>query len=243
MSGGELRDFRPNVFDIFEQICEKNCSLMTDFNTAMKGKKSKTVVRYGDAKNLSENFGKIKAGFVQDSKKHLVITSPPYGDSSTTVAYGQFCYHPGLWLDLPVNQLKETDKVGLGGKRYYEEKNILNSSRLNTKLREISKQDVKRAVDVFSFFYDFDKCLGELAKVLKGGSHLCFVVANRTVKRELIHTDKILVDLGKKYGFKHIATYPRLMLQTFIPYKNAPENISKKSGKTMAEEKIVILKC
>jgi len=175
-------------------------------------------------------------------KKHLVITSPPYGDSSTTVAYGQFSLHPGLWLDLPTKQLKEVDKVCLGGKRYYAEKNFLPSTRLNSILKEISKQDVKRAVDVFSFFYDFDQCLSELSKILKNNSHLCFVVANRTVKRVSIHTDKILIDLCKKYHFKHVATYPRFIPIKVMPYKNAPENITKNAGKTMAEERIVIFR-
>jgi len=243
MAKEELINFHPNVFEIFRKVCQKNCALMADFKTTMRGKKSKVIVKYGNATSLSENLGNKEKEILDDAKKHLVITSPPYGDHRTTVAYGEFSYHPGLWLDLPTKQLKEVDKICLGGQRYsVEDRYELGSTRLNSRLKEISKLDTKRADQVYAFFDDFDQSLAELSKILKYGSHLCFVVANRTVKRVQINTDKILIELGKKYQFKHVATYPRFIPIKVMPYKNAPENISKKSGKTMAEERIVILK-
>ena len=36
-------------------------------------------------------------------KPTLVVTSPPYGDHETTVAYGQFSKQPGMWLELEDN--------------------------------------------------------------------------------------------------------------------------------------------
>ena len=242
MPEDELRTFRPNVFEIFSKVCQKNCSLMADFKVTMRGKKSKVIVKYGNAKKLSESLGKKEKKILKNAKKHLVITSPPYGDSGTTVAYGQFSLHPGLWLDLPTKRMKEVDKICLGGQRYKESRIELGSKRLNSRLREISKLDIKRADQVYAFFYDFDQSLAELAKILKKGSHLCFVIANRTVKRIPIQTDKILIDLCKKYHFKHIVTYPRYIPIKLMPRKNAPENLKKNSGKTMIEEKIVIFR-
>jgi len=114
---------------------------------------------------------------------------------------------------------------------------------LNSLIKKISKNDIKRAADVYAFFFDFDKCLSEFSKILKRGkSHLCFVVGNRTVSRVPVYMDKILVQLSKKYDFKHLATFPRYIPNKLLPSRNAPENIANQSGHTMSEERIVLLK-
>ena len=76
----------------------------------------------------------------------------------------------------------------------------------------------------------------------KGKSHCCFVVANRTVRREKIPTDEILVELSTKYDFKHIDTIYRTIANKAMAVKNAPENISNYSSETMNRESIVLLK-
>jgi len=216
---------------------------MIEFKKTINGKKGKVVVKYGNATNLASLYRKLNPNFLDDTKGQLIMTSPPYGDHNTTVAYGQFSFQPGLWLDLPVEKLRDVDKVSLGGKRIKEDWEELGSSKLNSLVKEIIKLDFKRASDVFSFFYDFDKCLSEFSKILKPGkSHLCFVVGNRTVKRLPVHTDKILVQLSKKYDFKHLATFPRYIPNKLIPYKNAPENVLNQAGSTMGEEKIVMFR-
>ena len=49
------------------------------------------------------------------------------------------------------------------------------------------------------FFSDLDNCFDKISQVLKPKqSHCCFVVANRTVRREKIPTDVICVELAKK---------------------------------------------
>ncbi|XZJ61947.1 hypothetical protein ACSXEL_17120 (plasmid) [Clostridium perfringens] len=47
----------------------------------------------------------------------LLITSPPYGDSKTTVAYGQFSRLSLQWLNLEMEmEVNQLDNVMLGGK-------------------------------------------------------------------------------------------------------------------------------
>lgn len=238
----ELIRFRPDVFKLFEEICEKNCSLMDDFRNNMRGKQSKTSIMYGNAKNIFENYNKIRADFVDEAKNHLVITSPPYGDHQTTVAYGQFSYHSGLWLDLPLKKLKEVDKLSLGGQRNTDHFNDSNSSELNSVIRKIALKNNKRADDVSSFFHDFDKFLSQLPLIFKNTSYLCFVLGNRTVCGIRIPTDRILVELAKNYGIKYLTTYSRFILSKRIPFKNSPANIPNKVGETMTEERIVLFK-
>lgn len=242
MSKDDLRHFYPSVFDSFFEICQTNCKLMNDFKLTMKGKKVKTIIKEGNSTQIYENIAKLRSNVFSDAKGHLIMTSPPYGDHKTTVAYGQFSYHTGLWLDLPNVKLRNVDKHGMGGKNHRSE-NSLESRHLESTLKEISQKDAKRAKDVYSFFFDFDQCLNGLSKILKpGNSHLCFVVANRTVKRTIVPTDKILIELAKKYDFKHKITYPRFIPTKVIPFRNAPENNLNNSGKTMTEESIMILK-
>ena len=84
-------------------------------------------------------------------------------------------------------------------------------------------------------------CLEQISNSLKKGeSHCCFVVANRTVRRIKIPTDEIIVELGKKHGFKHKETIYRTIANKAMSAKNAPENISNFAGETMTKESILI---
>src|SRR5579883_1975499 len=173
MNRVQLQSFHPNVFETFEEICERNCSLASEFRSTMKNNKTKTIVKLGNALDFSENFKKLH---LDDSKGHLIMTSPPYGDHTTTVAYGQFSTHSGLWIGMDERELKGVDKIGLGGKwREDYDENGLGSTRLSLDLKEVAKKDPQRAHQVYWFFSDLDRSLEEFSKVLKPGkSHLCF---------------------------------------------------------------------
>jgi len=250
MNKEKLPQFNPDVFEIFSKICEKNIEKMADFTSAIKTK-ARAFPILGDTRKIHEAFSRVPSGILDDNKVHLVVTSPPYGDHGTTVAYGQFSKHPGLWLELPEEKLFEVDSIGLGGRKKKEFKN-LDSPILDSTLQQVEKMDKKltkkinhsgRASDVYSFFYDLDLCLEQISSVLKPNkSHCCFVVANRTVRRIKIPTDQIIVELGKKYGLKHVDTIYRTIANKAMAIKNAPENISDVTGETMTKESIVIWK-
>lgn len=248
LSKEDTKTFRPDAFEVFGDICKKNISKMAEFDSVVKPK-VKTYPFLGDSRNILESFSKVPKGVLDDGKAHLVVTSPPYGDHRTTVAYGQFSKHPGLWLELDEDKLLNVDTTGLGGAKKTSFSD-LDSSLLDITMKKVqkndealSKKDKKpyRTADVFAFFFDLDQCLKEISKFLKQGeSHCCFVVANRTVRRVVIPTDKIIVELGKKYGFKHKETIYRTIANKAMSQKNAPENIVDYVGETMTRESIVI---
>ncbi|MDR1838877.1 MAG: modification methylase, partial [Treponema sp.] len=60
----------------------------------------------------SETFQK------KNEKYDVVLTSPPYGDSRTTVAYGQFSALSNEWLG--INTARKIDSMLMGGKRVNE---------------------------------------------------------------------------------------------------------------------------
>lgn len=249
ISKDDLKNFDPNVFDIFNEVCNKNIQKMSEFWSHRKSNKAKAFPLLGDSRNISESFSKIRKDILDNGKAHLVVTSPPYGDHKTTVAYGQFSKHLGMWLELPEERLFEVDSVGLGGAKKTDFKE-LDSPLLDSTIKKVEENDASmtkktnnpsRARDVFAYFYDLDSCLEQISKFLKQGeSHCCFVVANRTVRRIKIPTDQIIVELGKKHGFKHKETIYRTIANKAMSSKNAPENISNYKGDTMTRESIVI---
>ena len=245
--------FEPDTFKKFAEICKKNIQNMNDFNTESKKQKSKAFPILGDSRDIAKQFSKIPNDVLDDGKAHLVVTSPPYGDHGTTVAYGQFSKHPGLWLDLEEKEeLLSVDKNGLGGRKI-KDSSELESPILDKLLKKIKKKDADavkktnlsdRAGDVYAFFYDLDICLEQLSLKLKQGkSNLCFVVANRMVRREKVELDEILIEMAKKWDMKQDGDIIyRTIANKATATKNAPENISNKKGDTMNQESIVLLK-
>jgi len=250
----ELRaEFEPDTFKKFTEICKKNIQNMNDFNRESKKQKSKAFPILGDSRDIAKQFSKIPNDILDDGKAHLVVTSPPYGDHGTTVAYGQFSKHPGLWLDLKEKEeLLSVDSNGLGGRKI-KDSSELESPILDKLLKKIKKKDAEavkktnlsdRAGDVYAFFYDLDSCLEQLSLNLKQGkSNLCFVVANRMVRREKVELDEILIEMAKKWDIKQDGDIIyRTIANKATATKNAPENISNKKGDTMNQESIVLLK-
>ena len=240
----ERKKQKLDTFTEFQKICEKNIKNMKNFTEKIGTKHAITNAILGNTMDAPKILG--------TKKPTLLVTSPPYGDHQTTVAYGQFSRHPGMWLDLPEQEeLLSVDSEGLGGKKKNEIED-LQSDTLDKILKKIKKKDkeipktkthANRAGDVYSFFKDLDNCFEKISHVLQENkSHCCFVVSNRTVRREKIPTDEICVDLAKKYGFTHTDTIYRTIANKAMSLKNAPENISNFSGDTMNQESIIIWK-
>ncbi|MGC8949634.1 MAG: DNA methyltransferase, partial [Thermoprotei archaeon] len=83
----------------------------------------------------------------------------------------------------------------------------------------------------------------KLSKALKEGrSHMTFVIGNRIMRRIRIPTDKILIEMAEKHGFKHERTFYRRIPTKRIPWKNAPENIPGAKSETISSEAIIIWK-
>jgi len=197
-------------------------------------KKCKIVLLNEDSRNLKS----IPA-------KHfdLLITSPPYGDSKTTVAYGQFSRLSLEWLNYQREETIKIDKICLGGEKNQKQIKNLNSATLNDVLNDIAEIDEKRAHEVKIFYNDFFICLEEIDRVMKDQSDLCFVVGNRRIKGITIPTNEIIVELLESFGnYHHQQTIMRKIHNKRMPIKNSPTNIKGNSESTMNKEYIVLLK-
>ncbi len=168
----------------------------------------------------------------------LIVTSPPYGDSRTTVAYGQFSR---LSLEfLGYKNVRTLDNQLLGGK-VKRQKSELKSNTLSDLINSIDEKNSKRAEEVDYFFQDFNDCLIKIYEVVKANAHCCFVIGNRTVCGYRIPTDQIIVELAKELNFSHLTTFYRNIPTKRMPWENSPSNIKGAKGETMHKESIVIL--
>lgn len=176
---------------------------------------------------------------IESNSVDIVLTSPPYGDSQTTVAYGQYSRLANEWLGFP--RANQIDKMLMGGRKVNHDL-IFGSEVLNKIIDLIKKEDSKRAKDVVSFYQDYENSINNVAKIIKYGGYACYVVGNRTVKGITIPTDEITAQLFEMNGFRHVETIVRNIPNKRMPLKNSPSNIAGITANTMKNEYIVICK-
>ncbi|MBI4209942.1 MAG: DNA methyltransferase [Candidatus Diapherotrites archaeon] len=232
MAPSQLERFEPDVLREFYEKARENICGMKEF--IEQKNKCKVFVLDEDTRHRTS---------IPDRSVDLVVTSPPYGDSKTTVAYGQFSRLALQWLDYNEKKVKKIDQTSLGGIPAEKIDYSLESLTLAQIVDKIAKIDERRAKEVLSFYKDFYSCAKEIDRVMKVGGTLCFVVGNRTVKQVQIPTDKIIVELFKSVGtYEHEKTIIRNIPSKRLPKSNSPTNVKGEVGSTMNHEFIVILK-
>ncbi len=230
----KLKNYAPDAKLIFQTVFEKNRQAMECLYNALQKNKSPSV-------NIIE-ADLTKKTKIWTSSTDLLVTSPPYGDSRTTVAYGQFSRLSSQWLGCDEKKAKRMDNVMMGGIAPKVLTHSLPSKILDTTISTISKEDEKRARDVLGFFSDFYKAAEEINRIMKDNSRMCFVVGNRTVKGVKIPMDKIIIELFKEFNFNHDKTSIRHIPSKRMPRVNSPTNKPGVLSSTMNEEHIVLLK-
>ena len=230
----KLENYAPDVLEIFKKKTEMNIKGMTEFYKDVS-KETWTKIIYGDSSKVNN---------IESNSIDCIITSPPYGDSRTTVAYGQFSRLSAQWIDIfeDPNKASGVDNDLLGGKATKTLEHSLNSSYLKDSLHKIAKIDEKRAKDVLSFYIGLNDCLKQAYKILKPKKYFCLVIGNRLVKQVRIPTDFIIAELSEKIGFTCEDIFVRNIPGKRMPVKNSPTNIVGALEETMNKESIVILR-
>jgi len=230
----KLEKHDPDVFGIFRKKAGANIAGVGEFYKEAK-KNVWTKIIFGDS---SKDNG------IKEDSIDCIITSPPYGDSRTTVAYGQFSRLSAQWSDVfeDPNKASGVDKELLGGRATRTLSHTLPSEHLNDSLDKIAKQDAARAKDVLSFYIGLNDCLKQAHKILKPKKYFCLVIGNRLVKQVRIPTDFIIAELGEKIGFNCEDIFVRNIPGKRMPIKNSPTNIVGALEETINKESIVVLR-
>ena len=229
-----LENHSPDVLATFKKRVESNIRGMESYYRDVD-KNTWAKIIYGDS---SKDNG------IKNESIDFIITSPPYGDSRTTVAYGQFSRLSSQWIDMfdDPNEASGVDNELLGGRPVVELKNSLASDYLRDSLKKIDERDPKRAKDVLSFYIGLNDCLKKAHQILKPNKYFCLVIGNRLVKQVRLPTDFIIAELAEKIGFNCENIVVRNIPGKRMPIKNSPTNIAGELEETMTRESIVVLR-
>ena len=170
-----------------------------------------------------------------DKKFDVVLTSPPYGDSKTTVAYGQFSFFGNQWIG--IKDARKVDNMLMGGTTV---KDFYSNGIMQNYICEIAKKSKKRALEVSSFYFDLEKSIKVVAKSINKKGKAIYIVGNRCVKDIQLPTDQFVAEQFEYNGFKHCITYERVLGNKSMPLKNSPTNIAGQRKGTMTKEYIVV---
>lgn len=230
----KLANHDPDVIGIFRKKTEANINGMKEFYKDV-GNKTWTQIIYGNSSKDSE---------IKKNSIDCIITSPPYGDSRTTVAYGQFSRLSAQWIEMfeDPNKASGVDNELLGGISSKTLEHSLDSNYLKESLKKIANIDEKRAKDVLSFYVGLNDCLKQAYKILKPKKYFCLVIGNRLVKQVRIPTDFIIAELAENIGFTCEDIFVRNIPGKRMPIKNSPTNIAGQIEETMNKESIVVLR-
>lgn len=231
----KLKRFNPDVLEIMASKLKRNRAGLQKFLAIMHNFKHPPVPHIYDFDTV-EGIPREK---ITPSSVDIVVTSPPYGDSHTTVAYGQYSRLSAAWLGLA--EPEKIDSKLMGGKNYKSIPNF-QCDQLDTALNAIRKTDEKRAFEVAAFYSDLSASISHVAQAIKPGGYACYVVGNRKVKGVVLPTDISVRYFFETWGYEYIDTFHRSIPNKRMPIRNSPTNAPGLVDSTMTQEHIVVMR-
>lgn len=249
----ESSNTRNEEFKLYRYGEEKLAKFSPDVYSIMVSKLQRNIEGYKKYKAIIDNLKRppsahvfgfntidgIPEDYVAPESVDIVVTSPPYGDSGTTVAYGQYSRLSAAWLEL-----EEPDKIDrklMGGKAIKEFSSFPSKS-LNSAIEKIRDSDEKRAREVASFYVDLFASISNVAQTIKKNGYVCYVVGNRKVKGVVLPTDIAVKDFFASCNFEYVNTFIRSIPNKRMPSKNSPTNATGVLDSTMTQEYIVVMR-
>lgn len=249
----ERRNVSP--IDIFEDLARQSADDIIRFKHSLSQAgfvqddryKGLTVSTLG---NTTEIMPKFQNGV--NDKFDLLVTSPPYGDNTSTITYGQHAYLPLQWINLAdidaqadssfLRTTQEIDRRSLGGhtpRKLDEHISILKpqSETLAGVFDSFQKteQPKDRSARVASFYQDFIVALEKILASLADNAYMVWTVGNRNVGGMEIPIDQILTELLINRNTILVMDINRNIYFKRMPHKN-------KIAQMMGSEKIMIFR-
>lgn len=223
MSNDIIEDFIKNI--------EKSYVFLPSF--VQYNKKSLYI---GKAEEILSEFA--------DGTVDLICTSPPYGDNSTTVTYGQYSMLPLYWIDK--SDLEKFDKELIANYSSIDSNSLGGNQRVRSNFESsvlndfLSRIDDKKQNKVKNFVLDYLNVMTELVRVLKVGKYIVLTLGDRRVDNRVVPLSTITTEYLESNGFILEKAITRN-----IPKKRMPRKVSKVGGdsvESMNQEHVLILK-
>jgi len=212
---------------------------LQDHGYLVRGRYQRKIdVRLGDARRPGNGL-----------QTDIVITSPPYGDNTSTVPYGQYSYLPLQWIDIAdidpaagnqfLRSTCEIDARGLGGvKRVTSDERYKLTTRspaLANCLDLLTELPADRGNRVAAFARDLDRSLDPILASLRVGGLFVWILGNRRVGGRRVPLDEILIEL---LAPRHVNLLCRLS-RRISSKRMAPKN---NIADTMSSESILVMR-
>ena len=186
-----------------------------------------------------------------DKKIDLLVTSPPYGDNTTTVPYGQFSYLALQWIDLSdideslsediLCSTHEIDARSLGGSIRHADKKAQALKEKSPSFWALYKklssehQMHGHAKRLATFTYDLAKSIEITSGYMRTSGFAVWTLGNRNTGGHVVPLADIVSECFECHKFAEVVRIGRN-----IPYKRMPKknNISA----TMTEEVTLVLR-
>jgi DNA modification methylase len=221
--------FNVNTFELFIRKVERNFKGYLEFHKDANPCITSDVYDFNTCTDIPDG--------ILDKGVDLIVTSPPYGDSFTTVAYGSFSKLSNQWLN--IEEAGQIDKILMGGTKRQFDIPTIHSAELE--LIQLKANDVKRYQEVMLFLFEYQQSINNVSKVVKENGIVCYVVGNRRVKDVQIPLDYITAEFFENNGFEHLNTFVRRIPNKRMPSKNSPTNKTGELASTMVNEYIVVM--
>lgn len=232
---------RKHTFHVFRR---RLSTLIAELDKRPRNRSTSTLI-CGDSRRLTTCLR--KAG--ENRKFDVLITSPPYGDSRTTVQYGgmssialSVVSHIDR-LRLPTVLGGEIDRNCLGGQTRDEDRVNKISENLNTYWK--GGRENRHRKQVLSFLADVEDCCREVSgKIRKGGSAV-LIVGRRLLGSRRLLLDRFVEDSLVNGGFRLRQVRKRNIVGKLTPLKinSRGNSTSSKAGErvnTMREERVLV---
>jgi hypothetical protein len=195
-------------------------------------------VRQGDACKLKSTIAKPAL----PSSYSIIFTSPPYGDSRSTVSYGEIssiCL--GVLRHIPRLNLGfrsgcEIDSLCLGGTKGGT------SEEIHLDRYWKGKRDSREAIKILTFLAHTAECCEQISQVSRTGTKAILVVGRRCVRHHRLYLDHFFKDQLASSGFTQILKKRRSIARKNTPYTVDIKGRSRETDtiSTMAEEFVLV---
>jgi DNA modification methylase len=184
------------------------------------------LIRAGDARRLP-----YKARSVD-----LVLTSSPYANAIDYVRAHKFSL---VWMGYSVAQLARLRRRMIGAE-LGDRKVRPEFAWLEQVLPRATRKISRRCAILRRYFYDLDRVIRQIHRVLKKGGACVLIVGRSTLGARIIDTPSILVRLAENRGFKHLGTRIRKInpLRRSLPFGTS-RSLARGLGKRMSEEAVI----
>lgn len=213
MSPSDIVRFSISAINEFEESVEHLLDMLVVANDSYK-KETKSTICLQNAKSLN---------YLKSNSIDLVITSPPYGDSKTTVAYGEFSKLSLQWME---DLLKKY--VGIEVADCNCDEQLLGGRKSEWSLQD--EKDFYKSNEVVRLEAELQSRIQEkkneltLAKTVLEKMREC-INNHQFVSTELLHKNEILYQLISE----------RVRLDIYRKIKNSKARLKDKETKKMAK--------